>query len=117
MSEVQRVGLGQIAQFELYEDLLRGVLEGSRAANARVFLGVHIERGVSALVMSGVLLLPALALGTPAAAPDHRPDGQECHDEEQECQYPSHAVEAYYRNRGRRVTPLHILRGERGANF
>jgi hypothetical protein len=117
VSEVQRVELGQIAQFELYQDPLRGILEGSRAANPRVALGVHIERDVSALVMSGVVLLPALALGTTTAAPDHRPDGQECHDEEQECQYPYHAVEAYYRDRGRRVTPLHILRGQRGTNF
>ena len=70
VSEVERVGLGQIAQFELYEDPVRGVLEGGRAANARVALGMHIEHDVSALVISRVVLLPALALGTATAAPD-----------------------------------------------
>src|SRR5215203_268556 len=52
VSEVERVGLGHIAQFELYEDPLRGLLEGGRAANARVALGVHLELHVSTLVMS-----------------------------------------------------------------
>jgi hypothetical protein len=70
VSEVERVGLGQIAHFELYEDPVRGVLEGGRAANARVALGMHIEHDVSALVISSVVLLPALALGTATAAPD-----------------------------------------------
>ena len=70
VSEVERVGLGQIAQFKLYEDPVRGVLEGSRATNAGVALGVHIELHVSALVISSVVLLPALALGTATAAPD-----------------------------------------------
>src|SRR5215204_5369890 len=36
VSEVERVGLGQVAQFELYEAPVRGVLEGSRATNAGV---------------------------------------------------------------------------------
>src|SRR5215213_11782929 len=76
MSEVERVGLGQIAHFELYQDPLRGLLEGGRAANARFALGVHLELHVSALVMSSVvLLLPTLALGTATAAPDHKEDG------------------------------------------
>jgi hypothetical protein len=70
VSEVERVGLGQIAHFELYGDPVRGVLEGGRAANARVALGMHIEHDVSALVISSVVLLPALALGTATAAPD-----------------------------------------------
>jgi hypothetical protein len=70
VSEVERVGLGQIAHFELYGDPVRGVLEGGRAANARVALGMHIEHDVSALVISRVVLLPALALGTAPAAPD-----------------------------------------------
>src|SRR5215211_8937848 len=70
VSEVERVGLGQVAHFELYEDPVRGVLEGGRAANARVALGMHIEHDVSALVISSVVLLPALALGTATAAPD-----------------------------------------------
>ena len=64
VSEVERVSLGQIAHFELYEDPIRGLLKGGRAANARVALGVHLELHVSALVMSGVVLLPTLALGT-----------------------------------------------------
>lgn len=75
VSEVERVGLGQIAQFELYENPARGVLEGSRAANARVTLGVQIELDVTTLVMSSVLLLSAFALGTATAAPDQREEG------------------------------------------
>ena len=67
VSEVERVGLGQIAQFELYEDPVGSVLEGSRAGYARVALGVHIEFHVNALMMSSVVLLPALALGTATA--------------------------------------------------
>src|SRR5215212_7249634 len=62
VSKVERVGLGQIAQVELYEDPVRGVLEGSRAANARVALGVQIERDVSAFVISRVVLVPNLFL-------------------------------------------------------
>jgi len=98
VSEVERVGLGQVAQFELYKDPVRGVLEGSRATNAGVALGVHIERDVSALVMSSVvLLLPALTLGTATAAPDQQEeDGRERHGAEQEYRYPPHAVGAYH---------------------
>src|SRR5215207_11622016 len=57
VSEVERVGLGQIAHFELYGDPVRGVLEGGRAGYARVALGVHLELHTSALVMSSVVLL------------------------------------------------------------
>jgi hypothetical protein len=102
--KVERVGLGQIAQVELYEDPVRGVLEGSRAANARVALGVQIERDVSALVISRVVLEPTLALGIATAAPDHQEeDGRECHGAEQEYKYPPHAVEAYHWDRGRLI--------------
>jgi hypothetical protein len=118
VSEVERVGLGQVAQFELYEDPVRGLLKGGRAANARAALGMHIEHDVSALVISSVVPLPALALGTATAAPgEQEEDGRECHGGEQEYKYAPHAVEAYHWNRGRRITRLHILRGERGANF
>jgi hypothetical protein len=104
VSEVERVGLGQIAQFELYEDPLRGVLKGSRAANARVALGVQIEHDVTTLVMSSVLLLCALALGTATAAPDQQEeDGRERHGAEQEYKDPPHAVGAYHWNRGQRI--------------
>jgi hypothetical protein len=81
VSEVERVGVGQIAHFELYEDPIRGLLEGGRAGYARVALGVHIELHVSALVMSSVvLLLPTLALGAATAAPDYKEDGRKYHD-------------------------------------
>ena len=97
VSEVERVGLGQIAQLELYEDPVRGVFEGSRTTNARVALGVQIEHDVSTLVMCSVLLLSALALGTATAAPDQQEeDGRERHGAEQEYKYPPHAVGAYH---------------------
>src|SRR5215204_5208982 len=80
VSEVERVGLGQIAHFELYGDPVRSVLEGGHAANARVALGVHLEQDVSTLVISSVLLLPTLALDTAPAAPDHKEDGCKHHD-------------------------------------
>src|SRR5215211_3522321 len=43
VSEVERVGLGQIAHFELYGDPVRGVLEGGSAAHTGVVLGAHVE--------------------------------------------------------------------------
>jgi hypothetical protein len=95
VSEVERVWLGQIAQFELYDYPVRGVLEGDHAANARVALGVHLELHVSALVMSSVLLLlPTLALGTATAAPDHKEDGRKYHDAlDEQHQHPPHGEE------------------------
>ena len=70
VGEVERVGLGEIAQVELYDHPVGGVLEGSGASHPRVVLGVQSELYVSALVMGGVVPLPTLALGTATAAPD-----------------------------------------------
>src|SRR5215203_648728 len=100
VSEVERVGLGQIAHFELYGDPVRSVLEGGHAANARVALGVHLEQDVSTLVMSSVLLLPTLALDT-APAPDHKERGRKHHDAlEEQHRYPPHRRGRYHRSRG-----------------
>ena len=108
VSEVERLGLGQIAHFELYDDPVRGVLEGSRAANTRVALGVQIEYDVSTLVMSSALLLSALALGAATAAPDQQEeeDGRVRHGAEQEYKYLPHAVGAYHWNRGGRIPTI-----------
>jgi hypothetical protein len=70
VGEVERVGLGKIAQVELYDHPVGGVLEGSGASHPRVVLGVQSELYVSALVMGSAVLLPTLALGTATAAPD-----------------------------------------------
>jgi hypothetical protein len=79
---------------------------------------VQIEHDVSALVMSRVVLVPTLALGTATAAPDHEEeDGRECHGAEQEYQYLPHAVGAYHWNRGGLIPNSAFLTGERGANF
>src|SRR5829696_1792892 len=100
VSEVERVGLGQIAHFELYGDPVRGVLEGGRAANARVALGVHLELHTSALVMSSVRLLPTLALAT-TATPNHKERGRKHHDAlEEQHRYPPHRGGRYHRSRG-----------------
>ena len=55
VSEVERVGLGQIAQFELYEDPVRSVLEGGGAAHTGVVLGAHVELYV--IAVGGVAML------------------------------------------------------------
>ncbi len=94
VSEVERVGLGEVAQVERYEDPVGGVHEGSGAAQPGVVLGVQSELYVSVLVMSSVVLTPALALGAATGAPDQQEeDSRECHDAQQEYRYPPHALE------------------------
>src|SRR5215207_4635988 len=94
MSEVERGGLGEIAHVELDEDPVRGVLEGSGAAHPGVVLGMQSELYISALVMSSVVLMAAfLALGAATGAPDHQEGSRECHEAEQEYQYPRHPLE------------------------
>ena len=66
VSEVERVGLGQIAQFELYEDPVRSVLEGGRAAHTGVMLGAQFELYV--IAVGGVAML--VVLGTTIGAAD-----------------------------------------------
>jgi hypothetical protein len=66
VSEVERVGLGQIAQFELYEDPVRSVLEGGRAAHSGVMLGAQFELYV--IAVGGVAML--VGLGTAIGAAD-----------------------------------------------
>jgi hypothetical protein len=66
VSEVQRVGLGQIAHFELYEDPVRSVLEGGRATHTGVMLGAQFEFYV--LAVGGVAML--VGLGTAIGAAD-----------------------------------------------
>jgi hypothetical protein len=66
VSEVERVGLGQIAQFELYEDPVRSVLEGGRAAHTGVMLGAQFELYV--IAVGGVAML--VVLGTAIGAAD-----------------------------------------------
>jgi len=66
VSEVERVGLGQIAHFEPYEDPVRSVLEGGRAANAGVMLGAQFELYV--IAVGGVAML--VGLGTAIGAAD-----------------------------------------------
>ena len=66
VSEVERVGLGQIAQFELYEDHVRSVLEGGRAAHTGVMLGAQFELYV--IAVGGVARL--VGLGTAIGAAD-----------------------------------------------
>jgi hypothetical protein len=66
VSEVKRVGLGQIAQFELYEDPVRSVLEGGRAAHTGVMLGAQLELYV--IAVGGVAIL--VGLGTAIGAAD-----------------------------------------------
>ena len=83
VGEVERVRLGEVAQAELDDDPLRGVLEGSGAAHPGVVLGVQSELYVSALVMSSVVLMPAfLALGAATGAPEQQEGSRECHDAE-----------------------------------
>ena len=66
VSEVERVGLGQIAQFELYDDPVRGVLEGGGAAHTGVVLGAHVE--LYGIAVGGVAML--VGLGTAIGAAD-----------------------------------------------
>jgi hypothetical protein len=67
VSEVERVGLGKVAQVELDDDSVCGVLEGGGAAHPGVALGVQVELHAAALRMSSVVLL---ALGTTTGASD-----------------------------------------------
>ena len=64
-SEVERIGLGQIAHFELYEDPVRSVLEGGRAANTGVMLGAQFELYVIAVGSVAMLV----GLGTAIVQP------------------------------------------------
>jgi hypothetical protein len=66
VSEVERFGLGQIAQFELYEDPVRSVLEGGRAAHTGVMLGAQFELYVIAVGSVAILV----GLGTAIGAAD-----------------------------------------------
>jgi hypothetical protein len=66
VSQVERVGLGQIAQFELYEDPVRSVLEGGRAAHTGVMIGAQFELYV--IAVGGVAML--VGLGTAIGAAD-----------------------------------------------
>jgi hypothetical protein len=66
VSEVERVGLGQIAQFELNKDPVRSVLEGGRAAHTGVMLGAQFELYV--IAVGGVAML--VVLGTAIGAAD-----------------------------------------------
>src|SRR5215203_3063215 len=66
VSEVERVGLGQIAHFELYEDPVRSVLEGGLAAHTGVMLGAQFKLYV--IAVGGVAIL--LGLGTAIGAAD-----------------------------------------------
>src|SRR5215213_10123142 len=66
VSEVQRVGLGHIAQFELYEDPVRSVLEGGLAAHTGVMLGAQFKLYV--IAVGGVAML--VSLGTAIGAAD-----------------------------------------------
>jgi hypothetical protein len=66
VSEVERVGLGQIAQFELYDDTVRSVLEGGGAAHTGVVLGAHVE--LYGIAVGGVTML--VGLGTAIGAAD-----------------------------------------------
>jgi hypothetical protein len=88
VSEVERVGLGQIAQFELYEDPVRSVLEGGRAAHTGVMLGAQFERYV--IAVGGVAMLGGL--GTAIGAADQQVESCQPHDP-QEYRYPPHACE------------------------
>src|SRR5215207_6819277 len=65
VSEVERVGLGQIAHFELYGDPVRGVLEGGSAAHTGVVLGAHVE--LYGIAVGGVALLVGLGTAIGAA--------------------------------------------------
>src|SRR5215211_2691667 len=84
VGEVQRVGLGEAAQVELYEDPVRSVLEGGRAAHTGVVLGVHVELYV--IAVGGVAML----VGWGTAAPDQQEDSCKPHDP-REYRYPPHA--------------------------
>jgi hypothetical protein len=66
VSEVERVGLWQIAQFEFYEDPVRSVLEGGCAAHTGVMLGAQFELYV--IAVGGVATL--VGLGTAIGAAD-----------------------------------------------
>ena len=72
VSEIERVGHGQVAQFELYEDPVRGVLEGSDAAHTEVVLGVHVELYVIAVGSVAMLV----DVGTAVGAPDHQEESR-----------------------------------------
>jgi hypothetical protein len=94
VGKVERVGLGEVAQIELDEDPVGGVLEGGGATHPGVVLGVQSELYVSALVMSSVVLMPAfLALGAATGAPDQQEGSRECHNTRQEYLYAPHAWE------------------------
>src|SRR5215204_1206451 len=77
VSEVERIGLGEITQVELYEDTTGGVLQGNGAAHPRVVLGVQGELDIIALRVGGGALC---ALGTAIGAPDHKEDSRKHHD-------------------------------------
>ena len=77
VSEVERIGLGEITQVELYEDITGGVLQGNGAAHPRVVLGVQGELDIIALRVGGGALC---ALGTAIGAPDHKEDSRKHHD-------------------------------------
>jgi len=66
VSEVERVGLGQIAHFELYEDPVRSVLEGGGAAHTGVMLGAQFELYVIAVGRVAM----SVGLGTAIGAAD-----------------------------------------------
>ena len=94
VSKVERVGLGEVAQVELYNHPVRSVLEEGGAAYPGVVLGVQIELDISAVVMSSVVLMPALALGTATGVSDYQEGSRKRHyDAEQEHRYPPHALE------------------------
>jgi hypothetical protein len=86
VGEVERVGLGQAAKVEVYDDTIRGVLEGSGAAHPGVALGVQLE--LCAIAVVGVVLL---ALRTATAAPYQQEGSPERHDAEY--WYPPHTWE------------------------
>src|SRR5215210_2349511 len=92
VGEVERVGLGEVAQVELYEDSIRSVLEGGGAAHPGVALRVQSERGVTALGMSSVVvLLPTL--GTATGAPYQQENSRERQDTEEEYRYLPHSLD------------------------
>jgi hypothetical protein len=100
VGEVEGVGLGKVAQVELDEDSVRGVLEGGAATHPGVALGVQFERHVSALGMRGVVLLPTLGAAT--GAPDHQADD----DHGYRAQYPEDDIDAAFCSPGGSSRPL-----------
>jgi len=71
VSEVERVGPGEVAQVEHDEDSFWDVLEGGVAAHPRVMLGAQGELDVIALLLRGVVFLfgSGADLGTAIGAP------------------------------------------------